>query len=463
MLCDLASIVISLYIATLIRDGSFLDSSAGRIRFLINLAPMLFFFIAANLTWNNNKDFYIRGYLLELWHVIWNNLIMLTGTAVVLFFIRQYVLFSRLAILYFFLIDCFLMWVVHIILKRMIPRLYMQLLQERSVLLVGTADFIRLYLKDYEASHNFSDEIIGAVVYGKAFREPGDTVTSESGLHNIPIVTDTEHLSDYCRSASVDELIVGLSGQDPALLPVLNELSVSGISISYQIDIPRLSGCKHRIYAGTEHIDSIIYANQVISVGYLLIKRTMDIVGALFGCLFLLPLILIFGPLIRLESPGPVFFSQERVGRNGRIFRIYKFRSMYRDAEERKKELLEKNEMNGLVFKMEDDPRITKTGRFLRKTSLDEFPQFINVIKGDMSLVGTRPPTVDEFAKYSLNHKKRLSFRPGLTGLWQVSGRNDITDFDEIVALDIEYIDNWSILLDIKILFKTLPAMLQGK
>ena len=184
-------------------------------------------------------------------------------------------------------------------------------------------------------------------------------------------------------------------------------------------------------------------------------KRLLDLVGALVGCVFLGILTVIVGPMIKLESPGPIFFAQKRVGRNGRIFKMYKFRSMYADAEERKKELMAQNEMNGLMFKMENDPRITKTGAFLRKTSLDEFPQFINILKGDMSLVGTRPPTLDEFAQYSPYHKKRLSFRPGLTGIWQVSGRSDITDFEEIVKLDVEYIDNWSFWLDIKILLKT--------
>lgn len=136
---------------------------------------------------------------------------------------------------------------------------------------------------------------------------------------------------------------------------------------------------------------------------------------------------------------------------------------MYVDAEERKKELMDKNEMDGFMFKMKDDPRITPIGRFLRKTSLDEFPQFYNILKGDMSLVGTRPPTLDEFNDYTYYHKKRLSFRPGLTGMWQVSGRNDITDFEEIVKLDIEYIDDWSLLLDIKILLKTLVVAFKGK
>ena len=134
---------------------------------------------------------------------------------------------------------------------------------------------------------------------------------------------------------------------------------------------------------------------------------------------------------------------------------MYKFRSMYIDAEERKKELMEQNEMQGLMFKMTDDPRITKVGKFIRKTSLDELPQFFNVLIGDMSLVGTRPPTVDEFEQYDNEHKRRVSIKPGITGLWQVSVRSDITNFEDVVKLDLEYIDNWNIFNDIYILLKT--------
>ncbi len=460
LLFDMATITVSLYLATLLREGSVVDSSYLSTRFLLNLSPMLLFFLASNLLFNNNKDFYIRGYLLELAHVVWNNIIMLSGTSVALFFLRNYDIFSRLAIFYFFIIDSFLMWAVHIMLKKAIPKLYMQLLQERSILLVGSRGFIESYLSDHEHTRNFSDLIVGAVLYGDELKE-GETLSI--GAHSIRIVASVEGLSEYCKNASLDEIAVGAEGRSAELIPVLDRLSRSGIAISYQIDIPELSGCRHRVYSGTEHIDMIVYANKVVSVGYLLIKRFMDIIGGIVGCVILIPLFLIFAPLIKHESEGPVFFSQKRVGRNGRIFKLYKFRSMYKDAEARKAELMGDNEMQGIIFKMEDDPRVTKIGRFLRKTSLDEFPQFINVLKGDMSLVGTRPPTLDEFSKYSLNHKKRLSFRPGLTGLWQVSGRNDITDFEEIVALDFDYIDNWSILLDIKILFKTIPAMFKGK
>lgn len=226
--------------------------------------------------------------------------------------------------------------------------------------------------------------------------------------------------------------------------------------------MPDLCGARQKELSRFGRFHTVTYANRVAPVGQLVLKRLLDICGALVGCVILLLLTVTMGPLIRLESPGPVFFSQKRVGRNGRIFNMYKFRSMYADAEERKKELMKQNEMNGLMFKIENDPRITKIGRFMRKTSLDEFPQFINILKSDMSLVGTRPPTLDEFAQYSPYHKKRLSFRPGLTGMWQVGGRNDITDFEEIVKLDVEYIDNWSFMLDVKILLKTVLEVFKG-
>ena len=149
------------------------------------------------------------------------------------------------------------------------------------------------------------------------------------------------------------------------------------------------------------------------------------------------------------------------MGLNGRVFYIYKLRSMYQDAEARKKELLCKNKMQGYMFKMDDDPRITKVGRFIRRTSIDELPQFWNVLRGQMSLVGTRPPTLDEYEQYQSHHKRRLSMKPGITGVWQVSGRSDIQDFEEVVKLDVWYIDNWSLKLDVKLLFKTIAVVIK--
>lgn len=186
-------------------------------------------------------------------------------------------------------------------------------------------------------------------------------------------------------------------------------------------------------------------------------KRTMDIIGSLAGIVLSSPLMLAAAIAIKIEdSKGPVIFKQTRVGQNGRQFYIYKFRSMCTNAEDKKNELMKLNEMkDDLMFKMKDDPRITKVGRILRKTSIDELPQLFNVLVGDMSLVGTRPPTLDEVKKYERKYWRRVSIKPGITGMWQISGRSKITNFEEVVELDTIYIDKWDILLDIKIILKT--------
>ena len=192
------------------------------------------------------------------------------------------------------------------------------------------------------------------------------------------------------------------------------------------------------------------------------LKRLLDILAGLFGVIISSPIMLITAIAIKLDSPGPVLFKQTRVGQNGRHFKIYKFRSMYIDAEARKKELMAQNELQGgVMFKMKNDPRITRVGKFIRKTSIDELPQFFNIVQGTMSLVGTRPPTLDEVEKYQRKQWRRISIKPGLTGMWQVSGRSNIKDFDEIVELDTEYIDNWTLWLDIKIILKTVLVLLK--
>lgn len=201
------------------------------------------------------------------------------------------------------------------------------------------------------------------------------------------------------------------------------------------------------------------------------VKRTIDIIGGLLGSLVALVVIAVLARRIKKESPGPVLFKQTRVGLNGKKFKIYKIRSMYMDAEERKQELMQQNRVSGdMMFKLDWDPRIignkivdgkqvTGIGEKIRSGSWDEWPQFFNVLLGQMSLVGTRPPTVDEWEKYKYHHRARLSAKPGITGMWQVSGRSRITDFEEVVKLDTQYINNWSIGLDFKILFKTLKAV----
>lgn len=193
---------------------------------------------------------------------------------------------------------------------------------------------------------------------------------------------------------------------------------------------------------------------------YLVLKRIMDIVGSLVGIVLTLPIMVIVALLIKLEDPrGPILFSQERNGVYPKTFRMYKFRSMYVDAEERLQELLHLNEQTGPAFKIKDDPRITKIGKFIRKTSLDELPQLINILKGDMSIVGPRPAIPREVALYNEHQMQRLLVKPGLTCIWQVSGRNHI-GFDDWVELDIQYIKTRNLWLDFKLILKTIPALL---
>lgn len=208
------------------------------------------------------------------------------------------------------------------------------------------------------------------------------------------------------------------------------------------------------------------YTQQVIvndKKSYLIAKRTMDIIGAMIGLISLSWLFLIVAVLIKLEDPkGPVFFKQIRVGKDGKQFYMYKFRSMVIDAEKRLKELLNYNEVSGAMFKMKNDPRVTKVGKFIRKTSIDELPQLWNVLKGEMSLVGPRPPLPREVAQYTEYDKQRLLVTPGCTGLWQVSGRSNV-GFEKMVELDLEYIRERSIFLDLKIIFKTIFVLFGSK
>lgn len=268
---------------------------------------------------------------------------------------------------------------------------------------------------------------------------------------------------DYAKRHQVDLVIFNVNHIARKKIEHLIEaFSEMGIDSLITIDSFAIETLETKLEDfGTTNV--IRLSPRLFTDGELLLKRLMDIASALVGCLICILFGIIVAPLIFLEDPGPIIFKQKRVGRNGKYFYIYKFRSMYQDAEAKLQTLKDQNEMQGFMFKMKNDPRITKVGKFLRKTSIDELPQFFNVLEGSMSLIGTRPPTVNEYQQYSAHHKRRISIKPGITGLWQVSGRSEITDFEEIVRLDCFYIDHWSITSDLKILLKTFAAVFTGK
>jgi exopolysaccharide biosynthesis polyprenyl glycosylphosphotransferase len=233
-----------------------------------------------------------------------------------------------------------------------------------------------------------------------------------------------------------------------------------GITIRVVFDFYESSSTRREIGLFHGELPILTFHSKSFDAQQLLMKRALDIAGSLIGLGLFAPFLPLIALAIRLDSKGPIFFSQERIGENGRVFNCWKLRTMVVDAVEQKESLRSHNQMQGAMFKIKDDPRITRIGKWLRQFSLDEFPQFWNVLKGEMSLVGTRPPTPDEVAQYQNWHRRRICIKPGITGLWQVSGRSAINDFDQIVRLDLQYIDNWSLWLDIKLLLKTVWVVL---
>ncbi len=286
-----------------------------------------------------------------------------------------------------------------------------------------------------------------------------------TSIRGIPVVANADDAVMYMCRNWVDEIFIGKQTNDA--MPEFSEnLQLACRKMGITVHTMLLPLKREEDNTLTEKFAGFLVMTQSVATvtrGQMFIKRAMDIMGGAVGCFLTLILFIFVAPCIKIASPGPIFFSQKRVGKNGKIFKIYKFRSMYLDAEERKKELMKQNKVkDGMMFKVDKDPRIIKgIGHFIRDYSIDEFPQFFNVLKGDMSLVGTRPPTLDEWEKYELHHRKRLAIKPGLTGMWQVSGRSKITDFEDIVKLDTQYIENWSIGFDIKIILKTIVVVLK--
>jgi exopolysaccharide biosynthesis polyprenyl glycosylphosphotransferase len=277
------------------------------------------------------------------------------------------------------------------------------------------------------------------------------------------LICDLAEFPSYLRAHVVDEVVIGLPVKslyhEAAKIVALCE--EQGIVVRYLSSLfnPRLANARAEEFGE----EAVITFHSGILYGWpLIVKRLLDISVSAVLLILLIPLFLLTAPLIKLTSKGPVFFIQPRVGLNKHRFRLYKFRTMVPDAEERMEELEELNEMDGPVFKIRNDPRITPVGRFLRKTSIDELPQLFNVLKGDMSLVGPRPLPVRDYNGFDQDwERRRFSVRPGITCLWQINGRNDVS-FQNWMELDMQYIDKWSFWLDIRILAKTIPAVLKG-
>ena len=417
---------------------------------------MISFAFIEFLLGDNNK-FIQRKLYEEALYCLKMDLLFAAGYAF-LVFIRdgESALASRGVFIFTTVFNMFLMIALHFLLRFYLVRIYKQRKGVTHIFLITiesrAADTIRSMHRNVE----WSNRIGAMAVIDKDLI--GETI------ENVPVRATFETMMDYIRQEIVDEVFLDVPyASGKSLHPYILQLEDMGVTVHLSIEILQQYKDFNKSLNMLGDIPVVTFANKFYPLNQLWIKRVIDIAGSLVGILITLVISIFVAPAILIESPGPLIFKQKRVGKNGRYFYIYKFRSMYKDAEARKQALMEKNEMNGLMFKMTDDPRITKVGKFIRKTSIDELPQFFNVLKGDMSLVGTRPPTVDEFKQYEGHHKRRLAMKPGITGMWQVSGRSEIEDFEEVVKLDLEYIDNWTLGLDIKILFKTIGVLFSHK
>lgn len=373
---------------------------------------------------------------------------------------------SRLTIFYCGAIHLALSYFTRIIYKKlMLSR--MNKAGSRSLLIIASRDEVESILEEIYM-HNYEMFIIRGIVLT-------DNPAREEEIKGVPVVCPFEGAPEFVCREWVDEVMFFGEASDPKVKKVLDRLFETGVTVHFSVanlvKFENKDQIVERVAGQTVVTMSLNYA----SPRQLLLKRLIDILAGLAGSIVTIILAIIFGPLIFISSPGNIFFTQERIGRNGKRFRIIKFRTMYPDAEERKKEYMDQNRStDGMMFKLDFDPRIignrvtaggkkkTGLGQFLRDHSIDEFPQFFNVLLGQMSLVGTRPPTPDEWDKYDLHHRARLTIKPGITGLWQVSGRSEITDFEEVVRLDREYITKWTMGRDFRIILKTIWVVLRG-
>jgi exopolysaccharide biosynthesis polyprenyl glycosylphosphotransferase len=453
-LADLLSIGVSFVLSTYIRFGNFRDMDDREIHFQVCLVFLLLCTVY-NFMLDWNRAFTSRRFRGEAAAVFKYMAFMFLVVQSIMVALKWAAVFSRLVMGYFVIVNYALTLLIHMIIKKMLRVYYASDKTAIKVLvaspksdLSNTLDKLKRGLASHyqiTALACLDEECVGQEIGG------------------IPVVAGLENVLEVATQMALDEVFIDAPELSQRKIEeLIAGFDEMGVNCHYNLSLAdRGAG-----YSQVEEFGGytvVTYTRFRFSHKRYLLKRIIDIVGGLAG----IAVTLVFFPFvalaIKLETPGPVFFSQVRIGRNGRRFIIHKFRSMYRDAEERRPELEEQNEMSGLMFKMAGDPRVTKVGRFIRKYSIDELPQFFNVVRGDMSLVGTRPPTEEEFKQYNQHYRRRISMTPGLTGLWQVNGRSDIYDFDEVVSYDLQYIDSWSLWLDFKIIFKTIGVVLAGR
>ena len=407
-----------------------------------------------------------RGYYREAEALLQQTLLIELFSMGFLFAVQSGESFSRLTMAYLGIVYPLISYGVRLLWKRFLKKIRRQ--GKRSLLIVTTSQNADAVITNLCNNNYGTYNLSGLVIMDEDFLG--------RSIQNVPVVANAQTVSEYAQKQWVDEVFVDLPDNISFPQKLVDHFITMGVTVHLNLTHNSNLPGKVQLVERVGCYDVLTTTMNYATTKQALFKRCMDIAGGLVGCAICAVLFVFVAPAIYIASPGPIFFAQERIGKNGKHFKMYKFRSMYPDAEARKAELMKQNKINGgLMFKLDFDPRIignrilpdgtqkTGVGQFIRNTSIDEFPQFFNVLKGDMSLVGTRPPLVSEFDAYEPHHRARMSVKPGITGMWQVSGRSEITDFEEVVRLDTQYINEWSIGKDIKILLQTVWVVLKRK
>jgi len=450
-LIDSLCIIIAFYFSIMTRNGRLSDISIDTEYQDALIIILLLYFVISRAYMKVSKDIFKRGFIIEFLTVLRSQTLVLLIWFCYLFITKQGSDYSRFVFIIFFVMATITIFVARGYIKLFAFILLKKAKSRRNCMIITVKKRSEEIITRIIDENDWDIYVSGIIII--------DEDMTDELIAGIKVCGNSQSVYDSIMYHAVDEVFINIPYEYRVKLEeIILVFEKMGILVHLNIDIYNMDVENKTIdrFAG---YNVISFATNIYSFRSVLIKRVIDIVGSIVGLLITLIAVIFVALAIKLESKGPVFFSQQRIGKNGRTFYIYKFRSMYIDAEERKKELMAKNEMHGHMFKMKDDPRITKVGKIIRKTSIDELPQFLNILIGDMSLVGTRPPTVDEFNQYEVKHRRRMSIKPGLTGLWQVSGRNEIDDFEDVVKCDLEYIDNWSVGLDIKLMLKTLAVV----
>lgn len=457
ILLDVLCLQVAFILAYAIRHGNFQIYAVENYQFMAAALVVVDFLVA--IMCSSYKNVLRRGFYREFAETVKHICIVEAIVIVVMFSLKTSTSFSRTVFYIMAAIYVVISYIVRLLWRAYVKR-KLEKYTGRPLLVITNKDRIEEIAKAKKLGKYFPYNLAAMIVTDEDLQ--GGIVCG------MNIVANMDNALEYISENNIEEVLID-DNEGAKVEALMEKLLLMGVVVHVSLvqKLDMYGQSKYISKLGNDMVITTCINNA--SESELFIKRTIDIVGALVGCFITVILTIFIGPIIYIKSPGPIFFKQKRVGKNGKTFYLYKFRTMYLDAEERKAELMSQNKMKDeRMFKLDFDPRIIGSkqlpdgtvkegfGNFLRKTSLDEFPQFFNVLGGSMSLVGTRPPTVDEWEKYEYRHRARLATKPGITGLWQVSGRSNITDFEEVVELDTKYISEWNVGKDIQIILKTI-------